>query len=247
MTNRKPDSLFEFYPTPTATAKPSHFEKASHAHYAFRMVPLLDATSQRVLGSLMEKEMTTPELYPLSVNSLLAACNQKTSREPVMQLTEDEVREALDRLEGHELVSVSRDGRVARFEHRIRTVLQLRRDETALLCLLLLRGAQTAGELRARSDRMFTFADPAQIQSTLDRLASRTEPLTLSLARAPGLREGRWTHLLGDTPFNRPVQDLSSALELPGPSPDLLARLEALERRVEQLEAAQDPKAPQPT
>ena len=106
----------------------------------------LDQASLRVLGALMEKEMTTPDLYPLSVNALLAASNQRSSRDPVMDLTEEDVRAALDVLEAHELVTQAREGgRVARFEHRIRTVLTLRRDETAILCLLLLRGAQTPG------------------------------------------------------------------------------------------------------
>ena len=173
--------------------------------------------------------MTTPELYPLSVNSLLSACNQKSSRDPVVSMTEEDVRKALDTLEALELVSTSRDGRVPRFEHRIRTVLQLRRDETALLGLLLLRGPQTSGELRARSDRMFQFDDPAQVQGALERLAARPDPLVVALLRSPGSREGRWTHLLGkvaaaDTrikPEQRTAPDVAMLLE----------RIEALEDR----------------
>lgn len=159
----------------------------------------LDPPSLRVLGALMEKEMTTPELYPLSLNALVTAANQRSSRDPVMTLTDDDVRAALDSLTAHELVQQARDGgRVPRFEHRIRTVLQLRRDETAVLCLLLLRGAQTPGELRTRADRMHTFDDLAAVQSTLDRLAARETPLVAALARAPGTREIRTMHLLGE-------------------------------------------------
>jgi hypothetical protein len=160
----------------------------------------LDPNSQRVLGALMEKEMTTPDAYPLTVNSLIAASNQRSSRDPVMDLTEDEVRTALHKLQDLELVTPARDsGRAPRYEHRIRTVLNLRRDETAVLCLLLLRGPQTPGELRSRSDRMHSFDELASVQSTLDRLASREEPLVAVLPRTPGSREARWTHLLGDS------------------------------------------------
>ena len=160
----------------------------------------LDPAALRVLGSLMEKEMTTPELYPLSVNSLIAAANQKSSREPVMELTEDQVRGALDVLDAHELISVSRDSRVPKYEHRIRTTLGLRRDETALICLLILRGPQTPGELRGRAERMYVFEDLTSVQAALDRLAQRETPLVRPLAKAPGSREGRTIHLLGGHP-----------------------------------------------
>ena len=136
----------------------------------------------RILGSLMEKEIVTPDIYPLSLNALLNAANQRSSREPVTDFTEDQVRDALDVLEANELVAVARDGgRVVKYEHRIRTVLNLRRDETAVLCLLLLRGPQTPGELRSRSDRMFQFDDLAQLQSTLERLAAREQPVVAVL------------------------------------------------------------------
>ena len=121
----------------------------------------LDATQARVLGTLIEKEIVTPENYPLSLNALIAGCNQKSSRDPVMELGEDEVRQALHSLEQQGLTNVNRDARVAKFEHQARTVFNLRRDETALLCLLLLRGPQTPGELRSRADRMYTFDDIA--------------------------------------------------------------------------------------
>jgi 2-iminobutanoate/2-iminopropanoate deaminase len=123
-----------------------------------------------------------------------------------MDLTEDEVRTALHKLQDLELIAPARDsGRAPRYEHRIRTVLNLRRDETAVLCLLLLRGPQTPGELRSRSDRMHSFDELAAVQSTLDRLAARDEPLVAVLPRAPGSREARWTHLLGDSAMPQPA------------------------------------------
>jgi uncharacterized protein YceH (UPF0502 family) len=156
----------------------------------------------RILGALIEKEITTPENYPLSLNALRNACNQSSSREPVMSLDEDEVRQGLHVLEDMGLAESSQDGRVPKFEHRVRDRLQLRRDETAVVCLLLLRGPQTPGELRTRSERMFGFDDVASVVSTLQRLASRTEEehsdgaLTVQLARQPGARESRWSQLL---------------------------------------------------
>ncbi len=156
-----------------------------------------------MLGALIEKEITTPENYPLSLNALRNACNQSSSREPVMTLDEDEVRQAVHVLEDLGLADAVHDARVAKFEHRVRDRLQLRRDETAVICLLLLRGPQTPGELRTRSERMFKFDDPAQVVATLQRLAGRMEPefadgaLTVQMARQPGARENRWAQLLG--------------------------------------------------
>jgi uncharacterized protein YceH (UPF0502 family) len=167
----------------------------------------------RVLGSLIEKEIATPENYPLSLNALVNACNQRSSRDPVLDLTEEEVRQALHSLEDQSLVTPVRDSRVPKYEHRVRTVLNLRRDETAILCLLLLRGPQTPGELRSRADRLYTFDDLGAVISTLERLASRpspeagqpstnetTGPLTVLLPRQPGSREARYAHLLGPLP-----------------------------------------------
>ncbi len=181
----------------------------------------------------MEKEMTTPDTYPLTVNALIAASNQRSSRDPVMDLSEDDVREALNVLEAHELVVPARDsGRAQRFEHRIRTVLNLRRDETAVICLLLLRGAQTPGELRSRSDRMHTFDELASVQATLDRLAAREEPLVRVLAKAPGSREARWVHLLGDV-ATQPQAPAGAGAE----RTTLEDRVRALEERLAALEA----------
>lgn len=193
----------------------------------------LDSTSVRVLGALMEKEMTTPDAYPLSISALVSASNQRSSRDPVMQLTEEEVRSALSTLETHGLVTQARDGsRVPRFEHRIRTVLNLRRDETAVICLLLLRGAQTPGELRSRAERMHDFEDIASVQATLDRLATRESPLVSALPRAPGSREMRSVCLLGATWPQTQGAPLTATDELAG----LTALVHQLEARVEALE-----------
>lgn len=164
----------------------------------------LDPVPVRVLGALIEKEIVTPENYPLSLNALVNACNQKSSREPVMELNEDEVRQALHLLEDAGLTSTVRDSRVAKFEHRARTVLNLRRDETAVLCLLLLRGPQTPGELRARADRLYSFDGIEAVEGTLNRLMAppaegeqAQRPLVAVLPRQPGSREVRYMHLLG--------------------------------------------------
>jgi uncharacterized protein YceH (UPF0502 family) len=191
----------------------------------------------RILGSLMEKEMVTPDIYPLSINALVNAANQRSSREPVTDLTEEQVREALDVLEANQLVAPARDGgRVVKYEHRIRTVLTLRRDETAVMCLLLLRGPQTPGELRSRSDRMYQFEDLAQLQSTLERLAAREQPLVAVLPRLPGSREARWTHLLGD-PAERPsTQSFAATAADPTELEALRATVVSLETRIAALE-----------
>jgi uncharacterized protein YceH (UPF0502 family) len=172
----------------------------------------LDAIQMRVLGSLIEKEITTPEQYPLSLNALINACNQKSSREPVMELTERVVFEAVQALDDLSLVTPNRESRVNKYEHRIRTVLQLRRDETALLCLLLLRGPQTPGELRSRADRLYAFDDLEGVQATLERMAvrplppdtaptpARSAPLVMQMPRQPGSREHRYAQLLGGPP-----------------------------------------------
>ncbi len=199
----------------------------------------------RVLGSLIEKEITTPENYPLSLNALLNACNQRSSRDPVLDLTEEEVRQALHSLEDLALVTSVRDARVPKYEHRIRTVLNLRRDETAVLCLLMLRGPQTPGELRSRADRLYTFDDLAAVQSTLERLATRTTtdeagnqtgPLTAILPRQPGSREARYAHLLGAPPdLSLPQQDRPEATTS---NPSTTQRIIQLEAEVATLIAA---------
>ncbi len=161
----------------------------------------LNVVEARVVGVLIEKEINTPEYYPLSLNAAVNACNQKSSREPVMELSEAEVRTALFELDQMGLVRTIAESRATKFEHRVRDVLNLRRDEVAVMCLLLLRGPQTSAELRARTERMYAFDDNAAVLSVLERLATRevsgqAEPLTQLMARQPGSREARWVHLL---------------------------------------------------
>jgi uncharacterized protein YceH (UPF0502 family) len=162
------------------------------------VTPLLNAAEVRVLGSLMEKESTTPDYYPLSLNALLHACNQKSSREPVMNLDEDGVRDALHSLSEKGLAgpTSTADSRVTKYEHRLGEALNLGRPEFAVLCLLLLRGPQTPGELRGRAERMYRFDDLDQVQSALQRLLKREPPLAAMLPRQPGTKEMRYAHLL---------------------------------------------------
>jgi uncharacterized protein YceH (UPF0502 family) len=215
----------------------------------------LDPIQIRVLGALIEKEIVTPETYPLSLNALLAACNQRSSRDPVMNLTEDEVRQALHLLEDLGLTAVVRDSRVAKYEHRIRTVLNLRRDETAILCLLFLRGPQTPGELRSRADRMYSFDGLEGVESTLGRMtaapastgeqpsaAQDMRPLAVILPRQPGSREARYAHLLGG-PVEIAARDASSerrgvASTEQGSGTTLAARVAELEAEVAALRVA---------
>ena len=158
----------------------------------------LSARGARVLGSLLEKETTTPEYYPLSLLALTNACNQRTSRHPVMELSEDDVRMALHELEDARLAAPVRgtESRVAKYAHHIGEVFNLRRGELAVLCVLLLRGAQTPGELRSRTERMHSFTTMDEVESTLQQLAQREPPLARALPREPGAREVRYVHLL---------------------------------------------------
>jgi uncharacterized protein len=151
----------------------------------------------RVLGALVEKEITTPEYYPLSVNALLNACNQKSNREPVMTLDEEAVRKALRSLTEQMLVrSASSDSRVAKFEHRLNELYNFHRHEIAILCVLMLRGPQTPGELRTRAERMYAFEDLDAVHSALNLLMRREPPLVKVLTRQPGTKESRFMHLL---------------------------------------------------
>ena len=156
----------------------------------------------RVLGALIEKEITTPEYYPLSLNALTNACNQKSNRDPVLHVEESEVRKALNHLEYQSLVrSVSStDSRVTKFEHRLQDAFNFYRPEVAIICELLLRGPQTPGELRTRASRMHAFEDLESVHSALSRLEKREPPLVTVLPRQPGTKEARYAHLLGDAP-----------------------------------------------
>jgi uncharacterized protein YceH (UPF0502 family) len=204
----------------------------------------LNAVEARVLGALMEKEMTTPEYYPLSLNALVNACNQKSSRDPVMELAEADVRGALFALEELALVRTLADRRVSKFEHRTRDGLNLRRDEFAVVCLLLLRGPQTPAELRARAERLYSFDDVAAVLATLERLAAREEPLTRVMQRQPGAREVRWTQLLTGAVSEAVVTGAhlkGEGADVPrgkssGANEELQQRVEALEEMVFSLE-----------
>jgi uncharacterized protein len=160
--------------------------------------PVLNETEARVLGALLEKEITTPDYYPLSLNALVNACNQKSNRDPVMNLEEDSVRAALRALHENSLArSVSAaDSRVTKYEHRLQEAFNFDRREAAIFCELLLRGPQTPGELRSRAERMHHFDELSEVQSALQRLMSRESPLVKVLARQPGRKESRYLQLL---------------------------------------------------
>lgn len=158
---------------------------------------VLSEVEARVLGSLVEKEITTPEYYPLSLNALVHACNQKSNRDPLMTLDEDAVRRALRTLGEQVLVrSAGGDSRVPKYEHRLADTFNFTRPETAILCELLLRGPQTPGELRSRAERMHPFDDLSVVHSTLKHLMEREPPLVTLLQRQPGTKEARYAHLL---------------------------------------------------
>jgi uncharacterized protein len=179
----------------------------------FDSTVVLTAPQARVLGSLVEKEVTTPEYYPLSLNALMNACNQRSNREPVMDLDEDAVRQALHGLEDAGLAGAARgaDGRVAKFEHRLGEAFNLSRAETALLCVLLLRGPQTPGELRGRCERMHAFGEIADVLGGLQKLIERESALAAVLPRQPGTKEARYAHLLSG-PIERHVEPHLSAV-----------------------------------
>lgn len=192
---------------------------------------VLSAAEARVLGALMEKEATTPDYYPLSLNALVNACNQRSNREPVMDLTEDDVRQALHGLEDHGLAGATRgaEGRVAKFEHRMGEAFNLSRAESALVCVLLLRGPQTPGELRGRTERLHRFDEIADVAAGLERLAAREPALAAVLPRQPGTKEARTAHL-----FCGPVE----AAVMAAPAAARAPAAGAEDERVAELEAA---------
>ena len=200
-----------------------------------RMIRELDATEVRVLGALMEKEQATPEYYPLTVNALIAACNQKSNREPVTELSETEVVEALERLRKDVLAWRSEGARVERWSQSISRRLELNAPAKAILTLLMLRGPQTPGQLRARSGRLHAFADLADLEATLREMAAGDAPVVVELERRPGTKESRWAQRLGA----EPEQEAAAAVAPPPPrqavGPGLSERLEAVEARVAEL------------
>jgi uncharacterized protein len=199
----------------------------------------LTEVEARVVGSLIEKETTTPEYYPLSVNALVNACNQKSNRDPVMNLDEETVRKALRSLTDRAMVrSASGDSRVAKFEHRLNELYNFHRHEIAVLCVLLLRGPQTPGELRTRSERMYAFEDLDAVHAALNLLTRREPPLVKVLPRQPGTKESRYMHLMsGDA---APVEaagsgEVVSAADGAGNSSAEADRIRNLEEEVMEL------------
>jgi uncharacterized protein len=198
---------------------------------------VLSAVEVRVLGALVEKDATTPDYYPLSLNALVNACNQKSNRDPVMTLDESTVRGALDSLHDRGLAGPAggADSRVTKYEHRLYDALKLGRREVAVVCELLLRGAQTPGELRGRAERMHPFEGIEDVLSTLQRLMQREPPLVAILPRQPGTKESRYAHLLSGevtTAEVAPAMPRSVAGER---SSDLESEVAELRREVHEL------------
>lgn len=196
---------------------------------------ILTEIETRVLGSLIEKDITTPDYYPLSLNALVNACNQKNNRDPVMSLEEAAVREALSSLQNKRLAGPASgaDSRVTKFEHRLQEAFNFDRREIAIVCVLLLRGPQTPGELRGRAERMYRFEALDDVVSTLDRLAQREPPLVRMLARQPGTKESRYMHLFS----GEPPEDLVARPAAPVPASSGNDRISKLEEEVARLRA----------
>jgi len=192
-----------------------------------------------VLGSLLEKEQTNPETVPMTINALVLATNQKTNREPVMQLTEDQVVKALDWMRQEVLAWRTEGARTERWQQSVSRRWGLDRAGKALITLLLLRGPQTAGELRTRSERLHPFASLEEAEEALRRLAAEDEPLVAELPRRPGQKETRWVHLIGDIAPDLEPAEVPEPPAEPGapPRPSLASRVERLEEIVERLAA----------
>ena len=193
----------------------------------------LDAVEIRVLGCLLEKERTTPDAYPLTLNSLTSACNQRSNREPVMELTAPEVNEVLGRLRAEVLVWPEEGPRATKWTHNLDRKWELEPSAMAVMTVLMLRGAQTTGEIRTRTERMHPFASIREVEDVLVGLSEGDEPLVVHLARQPGQKEARWTHLVGGEP------DVSTSAFVPSASPPvsgLAERVAELEDRVSRLE-----------
>ncbi len=198
----------------------------------------LDAVEARVLGALLEKELLTPDAYPMTLPALLAACNQRTSREPVTDLAAAEVVGALDRLREFVLVWKVTGGRAEKWEHNLEAKWQAGRPEKAMLALLLLRGAQTAAELRARAERMHELASVEAAEELLGAMAAHAEPLVAELPRRPGQKEARWTHVLYGEPLLPSAAPSASAGGTGGGGAAAAARIADLEEQVAALTSA---------
>jgi uncharacterized protein YceH (UPF0502 family) len=210
--------------------------------------PVLNKIETRVLGALIEKDITTPDYYPLSLNALVNACNQKSNRDPVMSLDEDTVRDGLSALNEKGLAGSvsSADSRVPKYEHRLQEVFNLPRAETAVLCVLLLRGPQTPGELRGRTERMHRFEELSDVHSALQRLIQREPPLVQMLPRQPGTKEARYVHLLSgeveiaEPPAGEPAVTTTSAdderiARLESEIGDLRSEIAALKKEIQEF------------
>jgi uncharacterized protein YceH (UPF0502 family) len=205
---------------------------------------LLDPVEVRVLGALIEKEATTPEYYPLSLNALVNACNQKSNRDPVVEYDQDTVEDAVERLREKKLaLTIVGNGRVKKYAQRISETLNFGRRELAVLCTLLLRGPQTLGEIKDRSERMFALADPAEAERVLDKLAGWPEhPQLKKLPRQPGQKEARYAHLLSGEPRAEPVTEVAAPAQptriaqLEQQLQELRSEFDQLRRRFEELE-----------
>jgi uncharacterized protein YceH (UPF0502 family) len=198
----------------------------------------LSDVAARVLGALVEKEITTPEYYPLSLNALVNACNQKTNREPVMNLDESEVAAALRSLSELELAGAAdtSDSRVRKYEHRLQVVFNFPRPETAVLCVLLLRGAQTPGEIRGRGERLHHFEELSDVQAGLQKLMQRDPVLVKVLPRQPGTKESRYAHLLcGDVQDSQREEKRESVGEISRGLATDAARVARLETELAEL------------
>ena len=198
------------------------------------MISALSLLETRVLGVLIEKERTVPDSYPLTLNALLAGCNQKSSRDPIISASESEVQAALDSLKGMSLVIESSGGRVARYSHNFERVLNVPRQASALLAVLMLRGPQTAGELRINCERLHPFADISSVEAFLRELSERQQGrLVAELSRQPGARENRWMHLLSGPPD---AVDAAGHAEA-GPAHLDLSEVTTLKANIARLEA----------
>ena len=196
--------------------------------------PALSLLEARILGVLVEKQHTVPDIYPLSLNALTAGCNQKTSRDPVLHASESEVQAGIDRLRGESLVVESSGGRVMRYAHNIERALGLPSQAVALLAAMMLRGPQTVGELRINCDRLHRFADGSAVEGFLHELQQRSAgALVAMLPRLPGARENRWMHLLSGPPVEVPVD--AGATEAPGRGDALQSEIAALKQSVGEL------------
>ena len=198
---------------------------------------LLSEIETRVLSSLVEKELTTPEYYPLSLNALVNACNQKSNRDPVTNFEEEAVREALRKLDKKGLAGPADNmvSRVSKYEHRLQEAYNFTRHEIAILAELLLRGPQTPGELRSRADRMHKFDDLGIVQTTLQRLMKREPPLATVLPRQPGTKEARYAHLFSGKVEVAPTNSAIVGVPAPSSASGSEERIALLEDRVEKL------------